>query len=105
MKSGETELEILASRLRARVAEGRYPEAQQALGEYCREIRATLGGLPPGDPGLRLLQHEWQRLYDETRRRVLAKRAHACERLAQLPKFPRLYGDDPQPRHTWQCSG
>ena len=66
------ELEALAGRLRARVAEGRYREAQGALQEYCRALRKTVAGLPSGDPGLGRLEDEWQRLLEETRRRMLA---------------------------------
>ena len=105
MTSDNAELEFLAARVRARVAEGRYVEAQGALRNYCDALRKTAAAWPSGDPGLRGLQKDWQRLHDETRRRVLAQRAHACARLALLPKFSQLYGDSPQPRRTWQCSG
>jgi hypothetical protein len=105
MKAGETEVEVLAGRLRARVAEGRYREAQCALQEYCRALRNTVASLPPGDPALRRLEDEWQRLRDETRRRVLSGRAHAAARLARLPRLPRLYREPSLPRHTWEVSG
>jgi hypothetical protein len=52
MKNQETELEALAGRLRAQVAQGRYPEAQGALHEYCQALRKTVATLPRGDPGL-----------------------------------------------------
>ena len=103
MKDEQAELDGLADRLRARVAEGRYPEAQDALAEYCRALRKTAVGLPPGDPGLRRLEDDWLRLWEETRRRALAGRAHDGMRLAHLPKLPPIYGDYPQPRRTRQC--
>jgi hypothetical protein len=105
MNPGEAELEILAGRLQARVAEGRYPEAQSALREYCQTLRKTVAGLPRGDPGLRRLEDAWRRLAEETRRRVLAGRAHAgarLARLAQMPQHPRSYGDVPLSRCTWE---
>jgi hypothetical protein len=105
MKSGETELDVLAGRLRARVAEGRYGEAQLPLQEYCRVLRKTAGGLPSGDPGLGRLEDDWRRLLEETRRRVLAGRAHAFVRLARLPKVLPLYREPCPPRHTWEYSG
>jgi hypothetical protein len=105
MKSGEAELDVLAGRLRARVGEGRYGEARCALAEYCQALRKTVAGLPRGDPGLRRLENDWRRLLEETRRRVLAKRAHAAARLARLPKVLPLYREPCPPRHTWEYSG
>jgi hypothetical protein len=105
MKSGQAELEALAGLLRARVAEGRYREAQHAFQEYCRALRKAVASLPPGDPGLGRLKGEWQRLLEETRRRVLAGRAHAAARLARLPKLLPLYREPCLPRHTWEYSG
>jgi hypothetical protein len=105
MKSGEAELDVLAGRLRARVAERRYGEAQLALQEYCRILRKTAAGLPPGDPRLGRLEDQWRRLRQETRRRVLAGRAHAAARLARLPKVLPLYREPSLPRHTWEYSG
>jgi hypothetical protein len=105
MKSSETELGVLAGRLRARVAERQYGEAQGALQEYCRVLRKTAGGLPSGDPRLGRLEEDWQRLLEETRRRVLAQRAHAAARLARLPKVLPLYREPCLPRHTWEYSG
>jgi hypothetical protein len=105
MKAGEAELEILAGRLRARVAEGRYPEAQGALREYCLALRKTVAGLPRGDPGRCRLEDDWRRLAEEARRRVLAGRAHAGARLARLAQAPsgsRFYGDGLPPRRTWE---
>lgn len=104
MRAGETELEALAARLRARVAEGRYGEARGALREYCGALRKAVAGLAPGDPGRGRLKSDWERLAEETRRRLLARRAHAAARLARLPKLPLPYRDGP-PRHTWQCLG
>ena len=105
MKAAPEELEALAGRLRSRVAEGRYREAQDALQEYCRALRITAAGLPSGDPGLRRLEDEWQRLQDETRRRVLAGRAHAGARLARRPRPLPLFSEPSLPRHTWEYSG
>ena len=105
MKASQKELDAVAGRLRARVAEGRYGEAQGALQEYCRALRKTAGGLPSGDPGLGRLEDEWRRLLEETRRRVLAQRAHAAARLARLPKVLPLYREPCLPRHTWEYSG
>jgi len=105
MKAKAAELEALAGRLRARVAEGRYAEARIALQEYCRSLRKTAAGLPPGDPSLRRLEDDWRRLLEETRRRVLAGRTHAGARLARLPRVPGLYREACVPRHTWEYSG
>jgi hypothetical protein len=105
MKTSRAELEALAGRLRIRVAEGRYREAQGALREYCRALRQTAASLPSGDPGLRRLEGEWRLLLDQTRRRVLTGRAHACARLAHMPRLPLLYREPCLPRHTWDCSG
>lgn len=105
MNFDQAELDILASRLRARVAEGRYRDAQRALQEYCQALRKTAAGLPHGDPGLQRLEDEWRRLQDETRRRVLVRRAHACARLVRLPQLSLLYREPPRPRRTWECSG
>ena len=103
MTAGEGELECLAARLRDRVAQRCYGEAQAALDEYCGALRKTVAGLPPGDSQLGRLQEDGARLLEETRRRVLAGRAHAGLRLARLPKPTRPYGEGPQPRRTWQC--
>ena len=105
MKAGAADLEILAGRLRARVAEGRYPEARGVLREYCLALRKTVAGLPRGDPGRCRLEDDWRRLAEETRRRVLAGRAHAGARLARLAQAPsgsRFYGDGLPPRRTWE---
>ena len=105
MKSGEAELDVLAGRLRARVAEGRYAEAQAVLRDYCGALRKTAAGLPRGDARLARLEHDWERLAEETRRRVLAGRAHAGARLARLAQTPsgsRFYGDGLPPRRTWE---
>ena len=107
MKTHEEELESLAGRLRVRVAEGRYAEAQGVLREYCQALRKTVAGLPRGDPGRGRLGDEWRRLAEQTRRGLLAGRAHACARLArvaQVPKRLQTYGEDPPPRRTWECS-
>jgi len=101
MTAGAAALESLAGRVRARVAERRYREAQDAMAEYCRALRQAASGLAPGDPARQRLKHEWRGLLEETRRRVLADRANAGLRLARLPKPPRPYGDGPQPRRTW----
>lgn len=98
MKSGEGELEELAARLQARVAEGRYREAQKALREYCGALRAAATGLPRGDPELARLEDQWRRLERETRRRVLAGRAQAGARLARLSTLTRGYGEIVKPR-------
>jgi hypothetical protein len=101
MTAGAAALESLAGRVRARVAERRYREAQDAMAEYCRALRREVAGRAPGDPARQRLKHEWQGLLEEIRRRLLADRAHAGLRLARLPKPPRPYGDGPQPRRTW----
>jgi hypothetical protein len=104
MMAGDAELEALADRLRARVGERRYREAQDALAEYCRALRKTAAGLPRGDLRLRHLEVEWRGLAEETRRRVLAGRAHAAARLArvaQASQRSQLYGASREPRHTW----
>ncbi len=103
MTAGQTELEDLAARLRARVSERRYREAQEALDEYCRVLRQTAAAQPPGD--LRRLQDEWRRLAEETRRRVVAGRAHAGERLTKLARLSqgsRFYGPGRDTRRTWE---
>jgi hypothetical protein len=105
MKPKAAELEALAGRLRARVAERRYPEARSALQDYCQALRKTAAGLPPGDPRLCRLEEDWRRLLEETRRRVLAGRTHARARLARLPRVPGLYLEPCPARHTWEFSG
>jgi len=105
MKTGAVELEALAGRLRARVAERRYAAARIALQEYCQTLRKMVAALPPGDPSLRRLEDEWRCLLEETRRRVLTGRMHAGARLARLPRIPGLYHEACVPRHTWEYSG
>jgi hypothetical protein len=105
MKAFEAELEPLAGRLRMRVAERRYREAQSDLRDYCQALRKTVAALPSGDPALRRLEDDGRRLLDDVRRRVLAGRAHAGARLARLAKMPtraRFYGDGLPPRRTWE---
>lgn len=106
MKTGEAELGVLASRLRARVAEGRYWEARGALWEYCQALREAAAALPRGDPGLRRLEDEWRGLAEQTRRQVLVGRAHAGVRLARLAQTatrPSYYSEVLQPRRTLEC--
>jgi hypothetical protein len=105
MTAGESELDALAAGLRARLAERRYGEAQRALQEYCRVLRHTVAGLPSGDPGVRRLEAEWQRLRDDTRRRLLAGRAHAAARLGRLSQVRPLYREPSPQRHTWEYTG
>ena len=105
MNETHPELSALADRLRALVAEERYAEAQCVFTGYCLELRKKLAGMPQGDPQLRPLEGEWQGVLDETRRRVLAGRAHAGARLARLPKILPLYREGSLPHHTWECSG
>ena len=103
MKAPETELEALAHQLRARVAERRYREAQEALLEYCKALRKTVAGLPRGDPCSHRLEDEWRRLAEQTRRGVLAGRAHAAARLARLAQTlpgSRLYEGGREARRT-----
>jgi hypothetical protein len=106
------ELEEVASRLQVLVAQRRYPEAQDALAEYCRALRLAAAALPPGDPRLGRLETGWRRLAEETRRRVLTGRAHAAarlERLTQLtqltqaPRPSQFYGvrHEPRPTREW----
>ncbi|MGC9949458.1 MAG: hypothetical protein ABSF64_24085 [Bryobacteraceae bacterium] len=105
MNAGAAELEVLAGRLRARVAEGRYAEAQAVLRDYCGALRKTAAGLPRGDARLARLEHDWERLAEETRRRLLAGRAHAGARLARLARMAKrsqFYGDRPPARRTWE---
>jgi transposase len=98
MNSGAGELDELATRLRTRVAEGRYREAQDALREYCRALRAAAAGLPRGSPELARLEDRWRRLERETRRRVLAGRAQTGARLARLSTLTKGYGEIVKPR-------
>ncbi|HTT62623.1 MAG TPA: hypothetical protein VMG35_12300 [Bryobacteraceae bacterium] len=105
MSETSAALEVLAARLRSLAAEGRYAEAQLAFEDYCRALQENLAGLPPGDPRWRRLEAGWRRLLDETRRLVLAGRAHAGVRLARLPRAAPRYGDAPRPRRTWEYSG
>jgi hypothetical protein len=108
MTAVEAELEALAGRLRARVADGRYREAQDALAEYCGALGKSAAGLAPRAPDRRRLQEQWLSLLEETRRRVLAGRAHAGARLALLaltPKRPRFEDDGQLPRSTREWSG
>lgn len=105
MSANPRERAAHAERLRDRVAEGRFLEARDALEEYCGALRKTAAGLPPGDPGLGLLEDEWRGLLEQTRRQVLAGRAHAAARLSRVPKASRPYGEGPPPRSSWECSG
>jgi hypothetical protein len=105
MTAAERELDILAGRLRARISERRYAEAQRALRQYCGVLRNSVARLPPGDPGVRRLGAEWQSLRDETRRRLLTGRAHAAARLARLRQVRPLYREPSPPRHTWEYTG
>lgn len=98
MKADSAEREVLAGCLRDRVAQGRYREAERALADYCAALMQAAAGLAPGDPGLGVLEAEWRGLAEETRRRVLAGRAHAASRLAKLAQTPgrtRSYGEGP----------
>jgi hypothetical protein len=104
MKDEAAELEIRAGRLRARVGERRYREAQEALQDYCGVLRRMLAGLPRGDPRRGRFEDEWRRLAEETRRRVLAGRAQAGARLARLAQTSqrrRFYGAGQEPHRTW----
>ena len=85
------------------VVEGRYAEAQRVFEAYCRMLEQILHALPAGDPRIRQMEDEWNRLLDNTRRRVLAGRTHAAMRLALLSPHRQLYGQPPAARHTWQC--
>ncbi|MGO4880402.1 MAG: hypothetical protein ACLP59_06215 [Bryobacteraceae bacterium] len=96
------ELEILAARLRARVAERRYVEARTALETYCGRLRETAASLTPGDPRLGKLAEDWRRFAEEIRQRVLAGRAHAAARLLRLSGPPGGYVDRTAPRCTWR---
>jgi hypothetical protein len=100
-----TLLEDLADRLRARVTAGHYEEAQAALAEYCRALRAAAAGLPRGDPRLCSLEQACSGLLEQTRRRVLAGRAQAAARLVRLPKVSPSYGERPPLRHAWRILG
>jgi len=105
MSGAEGQLEALAAHLRTLVGEARYREAQAALADYCRALRAAAAAIPPGDPDLRRMQQAWSKLFEENRLRVLAGRAHAAARLARLPKTSPAYLQRPLPRHTWQVLG
>lgn len=105
MNSGFAELEAVAGRIRTRVAEGRYPEAQSELQEYCQTLRKAVASLSPGDPRVHRLEQAWQQLLGETRRRALAGRAQAAERLARLPRRLPGYCEPILSRRTWECSG
>jgi hypothetical protein len=105
MRANPEELESLANLLRARVAERRYGAARAALEQYCRALREAAAALPPGDSRLELLQDDWRKLWNETRHRVLAGRAHAAARLAHLSQPTPLYDEPCLPRHTWACTG
>jgi len=101
MSAAGSPFELLATRLRARVAEGRYRQAQAALEEYCGMLRESLAGLSPADPQRRLLAAEWEELAEQTRRRVLAGKAHAAARLARLHRPAGLYHNQPPAHHRW----
>ena len=85
------------------VAEGRYAEAERVFAAYCRTLEEILRGLAAGDPRIRQMEDEWNRLLGHTRRQVLAGRAHAAMRLADLSRHRQLYGEPLPARHTWQC--
>lgn len=95
----------MADRLGALVAQGRYGDAQAIFDAYCRDLKATLRRLPPGDPRFREMEDDWRRLLDRTRRRVLTGRAHAAARLARLPRIRRPYSAALPTRRTWELLG
>jgi hypothetical protein len=105
MRTGEAALAGTAERLRALVAEGRYGEAQDCFNEYCGDFKEILRGLPPGDPRLRQMESEWRRLLEQTRRRVVAGRAHAAARLARLARRHRPYAVTPRCAGNWELLG
>ena len=104
MSIPELERAGTADRLDILVAQKRYAEAQECFDLYCRDFKDTLRHLAPGDPRIRHLEDEWRRLMEQTRRRVLAGRAHAAARLARLPRR-RLYSAAATPRRTWEILG
>ena len=97
-----TERAASARRMRNLVTEGEYAGAQQLLESYCRAFAEELKGRTPGDPAIRQLEREWRELVDDTRRRVLAGRAHTAVRLARLLTAPPVYGYRGEAGHTWQ---
>jgi hypothetical protein len=64
-----------------------------------------VAGLPPADPGVRRLEAEWLCLREETRRHLLAGRAHVAARLGRLSQVRPLFGEPSPPRHTWEYTG
>ena len=103
-QAGLAELAALLSR---RIAEGRFEPARDALADYCRKLHDTAACLPPGDLRQQRLYSEFRDLFEETRRQVLAGRAHLALRLARLPptdgSLP--YTAASAPRRTWEYLG
>jgi hypothetical protein len=102
MKTAASQLDARARELRGMVGAGRYGEAQAVFEEYCRGLAELLSGLPPGDARAAQLRSGWQELLVETRRRVLAGRAHAAVRRGRLPVSAPSYAEPPEARHSWQ---
>lgn len=104
MTPAEADLGALAERMRAQIDAGLYAGAQENFERYCRALGETLGHVQPGDPLLARLEAQWQQMLAETRRRVLARRAQAAQRLAGLSR-PRFFAGDPAPRRSWEILG
>jgi hypothetical protein len=102
MKTEDTSTEPGARPLRRLVAAGRYREAQAEFEAYASGVAESLAGLSPGDPRAARLQDEYRRLLLDTRRRVLAGRAHAAGRLARLAGVRQPYAAPAAPRRSWQ---
>jgi hypothetical protein len=92
-----------ARQMRRLVAQGRYAEAQHVFEDYCEALKHVLAGLPQGDPRVGGMEAEWRNLLDETRRQVLAGRAHAAVRLARISQSRNPYSQRPAAGYTWEC--
>lgn len=84
-------------RLGEAIASGRYADADQMLGDYCRQVARIKDADAARQAGELL---EW------ARRTVLAQRANLATRLARLRSLPRAYrGAAATAAHTWELEG
>jgi len=98
----ETQLSDRARQLEILVAQRRYAEALPVFESYCQTLAEVVTSLPPRDPRIRQSEEHWRNLLNQTRRRVLAGRAHAAARLARLVQPRPTYDGRRAGQRTWQ---
>ncbi len=93
----EVALREAGLRLRRAVAAGRYEAAGQHLQSYIELVASSRSG-----PAMR----EALELIEETRRAVLAGRAHLADKFAALASVPLGYASPKRSTpHTWELKG